>query len=226
LPRDGEGAWRHRNHGSYPGKRFRGFGPDPTEADTGGKPSLKARRTFRGTMCTASASAVGFAKRRQTGPASGGYGCCRRDEETGPFAGRGLRRGLRPLGSTALGHWFFTIAGSRMDCLGHGTARKRITWTLVRGRIGPATERFENGSCGRRFAEGKSWYPGGPEGNHVDAGSEMKNPGNGGIWKRTKRTPVRGRTGLGDGMVWRRIVWTPGARKNRPGNRTVWKRTK
>ena len=150
------------------------------------------------------------------------------------------------MGSTALGHWFFTIAGSRMDCLGHGTARKRITWTLVRGRIGPATERFENGSCGRRFAEGKSWYPGGPEGNHVDAGSEMKNPGNGGIWKRTKRTcgaakdKVRGWGGLeanhadmrcADESARQREGWKTdqmdaGSRKDCPGNETARKRTK
>ena len=113
-----------------------------------------------------------------------------------------------------------------MDCLGHGTDRKRATWTLVRGRIGPATERFENGSCGRRFAEGKSWYPGGPEGNHVDAGSAKSHLGNEAIWKRTRRTPVHGRTGLGGGTVWRRMTRTPGARKNRLGNRTVRKRAK
>jgi hypothetical protein len=31
------------------------------------------------------------------------------------------------------GFWIFTIAGSRMDCLGHGADRMRISRTLVRG---------------------------------------------------------------------------------------------
>lgn len=126
-----------------------------------------------------------------TGPASGGFGGCRGDGGTGPFAGRGIRRGLRPLRVHSAGALVFRYrrfadglsrprdgpeagyvdAGSRTNWSGNGTVRKRIMRTPVRGRkvLVPGWSGRE--PRGRGFGEKSPRQRGDLETDQADTGS-------------------------------------------------------
>jgi hypothetical protein len=132
--------------------------------------------------------------RRNNGLASVGCGWLSREvkdldrSREGDFDG-GF--GLRSLGSwdAAPGCWIFIIAGSRMDCLGHGADWKRACAGtgyvngLVRQRNGFEADHMaadsKMGCHGSRVVRKR---------RHANAGSRTNYPGNGTIGKRTGRT--------------------------------------